>query len=204
MPTIFAVLLLIVSTGISAVGAQEPPGVVRRLLPSEGGYERVEIKADAAFWKKVAEISGLRAISIKEKTLTLFCAVSGSVVKRNESIRRSDGGCVVFTAVRGMHGPMYLAVAVERRQGSAPGGGNADIRILGIEILKHGEQYGRRATNGEFLGRFRGRNLEDGFPPSAGGADAVTGATVSASAVVEGAKKSLAIGRLFFGGRPVG
>jgi Na+-translocating ferredoxin:NAD+ oxidoreductase RnfG subunit len=160
----------------------ETPAVVGRLLPSENGYERVEIKTGAAFWKKIEKMTGEGSVSIKEKSITAF--------------RAEDGGCVIFTAARGMHGPVYMAVAVVREQ-SAKGDDAGRFRILGAEILKHDEVGGARAMEDDFLSKFRGRYL-DGFSARGAKADAVSGATISSRAVVEGMKKALAIAEFAF------
>lgn len=193
--SVAGLLLSAVTICAAAVGAGEPPAVVRRLMPSENGYALVEIKTGAAFWKKVEEISGLGAISVKEPTLTVFRKRADDGGPESADRRRADGG-VIFTAARGMHGIVYMAVAVGRKP-SGKGEKGGDFAILNVEILKHNEAAGAKIAQESFLGRFRGRRL-DGFPGINPKADAVSGATISSRTVVEGIKKALAIAEARF------
>ena len=177
-----AALLLSIIAIRAAAGAEEPPDVVRRILPSDGGYERIEIKTGAAFWKRMEKTPGAVSVSIKEKSITAF--------------RAEGGGYVIFTAARGMHGPVYMAVAVARPKPEKSGGA-ARFTVLAAEILKHDEALGARVAEDDFLAKFRGRGL-DGFSARGIKADAVSGATISSAAVVEGIKKALAIAEFAF------
>lgn len=91
-------------------------------------------------------------------------------------------GIAFLVEGNGFQGVINMMVGLESSSGA----------ILGLKVLEHSETPGLGARINEewFLEQFKGKTKEDSFS-SGNDLDAITGATVSSKAVMDGLKKGL-------------
>lgn len=94
-------------------------------------------------------------------------------------------GTAVIVSYDGYSGPIEMIIGIDSKG-----------KIINIAIMSHNETpgLGSRIEEEKFIGQFKGKNIKDMELRSqdgrSGKIDAITQATVSSNAVVEGAKKA--------------
>ncbi len=80
----------------------------------------------------------------------------------------------------GYGGYIYLAVGIDN-----------ELKIKGVKVIKHSETpgLGSKITKKEFLEQFNEKTVDQIYLKPKGEIDAITGATISSKAIVEGIRK---------------